>query len=205
MNPTVHLAVPTMEQEPTRSAPEWGMASFLVSEVAFFSTLVVTYFAFLGKDVVGPVPDQVLSWSRVILATAFLLTSSATIHLAEWALSRRATCAFCFLWGATIVLGVAFLVGTALEWRELMVHHGLTISRNLFGTTFYTLVGFHALHVTVGVIALLVILGMSIRGDVQGPRHQGVTLVGWYWHFVDAVWVVVFLVVYVFGRGGGLA
>lgn len=204
MNPAVPLAVPPIEHEPTQSAAEWGMASFLVSEVAFFSTLIVTYLTFLGKDVVGPTPDQVLSWSRVILATVFLLSSSVTIHLAEWALSRRATFAFCFFWGGTIVLGIAFLFGTALEWRELIVDHGLTISRNLFGTTFYTLVGFHALHVTAGVIALLVILGMSIRGDVQGPRHQGVTLVGWYWHFVDAVWMIVFLVVYVFGRGGGL-
>ena len=94
----------------------------------------------------------------------------------------------------------AFLAGTGYEWHELIAHHHLTISRNLFGTTFYTLVGFHGAHVTVGVIVMLILLGLALRGAVTAKHHGGVELVSWYWHFVDAVWVVVFTVVYVVGR-----
>jgi len=95
---------------------------------------------------------------------------------------------------------VAFLAGTAYEWYELIVHHHLTIGTNLFGTTFYTLVGFHAAHVTGGVIVMLVFLGLALRREVTHQNHQGVELVSWYWHFVDGVWVVVFTVVYIVGR-----
>jgi cytochrome c oxidase subunit III len=103
---------------------------------------------------------------------------------------------------ATIALGVAFLVGTAVEWRSLINEHHLTISRNLFGTTYYTLVGFHGLHVTIGVIAMLIVLVLSLGRELTKQHRTGVELVAWYWHFVDAVWIVVFLVVYVASRGG---
>ncbi len=79
---------------------------------------------------------------------------------------------------------------------------GLTISRNLFGTTYYTLVGFHGLHVTAGVIAMAIVLRLAVARQVTGPHSEGVKLVAWYWHFVDVVWVVVFLVVYVAGKSG---
>lgn len=195
---------PDVVPEHTLNAAQWGMASFLLSEVAFFSTLIVTYVTFIGRDVVGPLPAEVLSLSLVILTTAFLLTSSVTIHAAERALARGEQWFFRFFWAATILLGIAFLAGTAYEWHDLIEKQGLTISRNLFGTTFYTLVGFHGLHVTAGVIALTIVLWLSLRGEL-GKRHStGVQLVAWYWHFVDAVWIVVFLVVYVFGRGGGV-
>ncbi len=92
------------------------------------------------------------------------------------------------------------MLGTIIEWRELIQVHGLTIGRNLFGTTYYTLVGFHGLHVTVGVIAMLVVLALAIGRRVNPANRVGVQLVSWYWHFVDAVWVVVFTVVYLFGR-----
>jgi cytochrome c oxidase subunit 3/cytochrome o ubiquinol oxidase subunit 3 len=98
------------------------------------------------------------------------------------------------------LLGIVFLAGTAYEWNTLIVRHGVTISRNLFGTTYYTLVGFHALHVTVGVIAMLTMLGLTLRHDVLAGKQVGGQLVSWYWHFVDGVWVVVFTVVYLVGR-----
>jgi cytochrome c oxidase subunit 3/cytochrome o ubiquinol oxidase subunit 3 len=104
------------------------------------------------------------------------------------------------LWMGTILLGVLFLVGTAVEWRGLVRDHGLTIGINMFGTTYYTLVGFHAFHVTLGVIALTSVLLVSLAGKLREGEPLPVTLVGWYWHFVDVVWVVVFFVVYVFGR-----
>jgi cytochrome c oxidase subunit 3/cytochrome o ubiquinol oxidase subunit 3 len=95
---------------------------------------------------------------------------------------------------------VAFLLGTAYEWNGLIRDHGLTISRNLFGTTYYTLVGFHALHVTIGVLVMLTVLGLALRRQVTVQNASGVQLVSWYWHFVDVVWIVVFTVVYLVGR-----
>jgi cytochrome c oxidase subunit III len=181
-------------------AAEWGMIAFLVSEVAFFSTLIVVYLSYLGRDTVGPTPAQALSLPLVIGTTLCLLSSSVTIHLAEKALRSGTHARFCLLWAATIALGAVFLLGTAYEWRELIVRHHLTIGRNLFGTTYYTLVGFHGLHVTGGIVTMSIVLGLALAHHVTHANRLGVELVSWYWHFVDAVWVVVFAVVYVFGR-----
>lgn len=193
---------PAIAPERTLSAAQWGMASFLLSEVAFFGTLIVTYVAFMGRDVVGPTPAQALSLPVVIVSTLCLLSSSGVIHMAERALHQGRSAIFCGLWGLTILLGIAFLILTAFEWHELIEEHQLTISRNLFGTTYYTLVGFHGLHVTAGVIVMLIVFGLAIAGKITPEHHGGVTLVGWYWHFVDAVWIVVFLVVYIASRSG---
>jgi cytochrome c oxidase subunit III len=191
---------PDVAPEKTLSAGQWGMVAFLVSETALFSTLIVTYLSFLGKDTVGPTPAEALSLGLVLFTTACLLSSSVTIHLAERALRAGGEAGFRGWWAVTIGLGVVFLLGTAYEWRELITEHGLTISRNLFGSTYYTLVGFHALHVTAGVVALLIVLGLAVRRLVTAANRAGVELVSWYWHFVDGVWVVVFTVVYVVGR-----
>ncbi len=178
---------------------QWGILSFLVSEVALFSTLIFTYVFYLGKDVIGPTP-AVLSLSLVLFTTACLLSSSVTIHFAEKNLERGNQGGFILLWAATIGLGIVFLLGTAYEWYGLIYHDHLTISRNLFGTTYYTLVGLHALHVTGGVIIMLIVFSLALRRQVTTANRAGVGLVGWYWHFVDAVWVVVFTVVYLVGR-----
>jgi cytochrome c oxidase subunit III len=178
----------------------WGMIAFLFSEVAFFSTLIVTYLTFLGQSRVSPTPGEVLSLGLVLATTACLLSSSITIHFAEAALHRGNSSMFKWLWLLTIGLGTAFMVGTGYEWRELIVEHHLTIDRNMFGTTFYTLVGFHGFHVTMGLIALTIIFGLAVRGALTKQNAIAVEMVSWYWHFVDVVWVVVFLVVYVFGR-----
>jgi cytochrome c oxidase subunit 3/cytochrome o ubiquinol oxidase subunit 3 len=176
------------------------MLSFLVSEVAIFGTLIVTYLFYLGKDVVGPTPAEALKLPLVLGTTACLLSSSGTVHLADRALESGAQRRFLRWWAATIVLGVLFLLGTAYEWYGLIHGHGLTISRNLFGSTYYTLVGLHALHVTGGVIVMLVVLGLTAARRVTSANRSGVGLIGWYWHFVDGVWVVVFTVVYLVGR-----
>jgi cytochrome c oxidase subunit 3/cytochrome o ubiquinol oxidase subunit 3 len=178
----------------------WGMLAFLLSEVAFFSTLIVTYLTFLGQSRIGPTPGDVLSLRLVLVTTACLLSSSLTIHLAEGALHHGHTARFRGLWILTIALGAAFLAGTGYEWIQLIFEHGLTISRNLFGTTFYTLVGFHGLHVTIGLIALSIIYSLAVRGAITQRNTIAVEMVSWYWHFVDAVWVAVFAVVYVIGR-----
>jgi cytochrome c oxidase subunit III len=191
---------PAIAPEHTLSAGQWGLVSFLVSEVALFSTLIVTYLFYLGKNLVGPTPAEALSLALALCTTTCLLASSGTVHVAEKALNRGNQSEFVLWWLATILLGVLFLSGTAYEWYGLIVHHGLTISRNLFGTTFYTLVGLHALHVTGGVTIMLIVLGMALRRQVTTTNSVGVGLVSWYWHFVDAVWVVVFTVVYLVGR-----
>ncbi|HUY89976.1 MAG TPA: heme-copper oxidase subunit III [Pirellulales bacterium] len=194
------LEPPAIVPEQTLNAAQWGMLAFLLSEAAFFSTLVVAYISFMGKDKVGPAPSEALSLPLVIVTTACLLSSSGTVHMATHSLAHGRQSRFYLWWLATIALGVAFLAGTGYEWRELIERHGLTISRNLFGTTYYTLVGFHGLHVTVGVIAMLVVLALAARRAVNGQNKQAAELTGWYWHFVDGVWVVVFTVVYVAGR-----
>ncbi len=176
------------------------MIAFLISEVAFFSTLIVVYLSYLGRDIVGPTPAESLSLPLVLGTTLCLLSSSLTIYLAERALRSGFHGPFCLWWAATIGLGVIFLLGTAYEWRELIVRHHLTIGRNLFGTTFYTLVGFHGLHVTGGIVAMSIVMGLALARRVTRTNRLGVELVSWYWHFVDGVWVVVFAVVYVFGR-----
>jgi cytochrome c oxidase subunit 3/cytochrome o ubiquinol oxidase subunit 3 len=191
---------PDVAPEKTLSPAQWGMAAFLVSEAALFTTLIVTYLSFLGKDRVRPTPAEALELPLVLCTTTCLLASSVTIHLAERALRAGGEAAFRGWWAATIALGVVFLVGTAFEWRELIYERGLTINRNLFGSSYYTLVGFHALHVTAGVVTLLVVLGLAARRLVTAANRGGVELVSWYWHFVDGVWVVVFTVVYVVGR-----
>jgi cytochrome c oxidase subunit 3/cytochrome o ubiquinol oxidase subunit 3 len=191
---------PAVRPEHTLSAGQWGMISFLVSEVGLFGTLIVTYLFYLGKDVIGPTPAEALSLPLVLGTTACLLASSVTVHLADRTLGRGNQGAFIRWWLATILLGAAFLAGTAYEWHELIVTYDLTISRNLFGTSYYTLVGLHALHVSAGVTIMLIVLGLAVGRQVTTANRGGVELVSWYWHFVDGVWVVVFTVVYLVGR-----
>jgi cytochrome c oxidase subunit 3/cytochrome o ubiquinol oxidase subunit 3 len=177
------------------------MITFLVSEMAFFGTLIMAYVYFLRQTTQGePNPSQVFRLPMVLVASACLFSSSATIYAAEKALRRGSQKAFLGWWGLTIVLGVLFLLGTALEWNDLIGRWGLTISRNLFGTTYFTLVGFHALHVTIGVIVMSMVFGLARRRLITAGNATGVEVVSWYWHFVDGVWAVVFTLVYVVGR-----
>jgi cytochrome c oxidase subunit 3/cytochrome o ubiquinol oxidase subunit 3 len=108
--------------------------------------------------------------------------------------------AFALWWFLTLTLGAIFLAGTAREWRHLIYDEGLTIQTNLFGTTYYSLVGLHAFHVTVGLLAITTVLLFTLLGYVKQEHAERVDVLALYWHFVDAVWVVVFTVVYVIGR-----
>ncbi|HVA45354.1 MAG TPA: heme-copper oxidase subunit III [Pirellulales bacterium] len=191
---------PAIAPEKTLDAAQWGMLAFLVSEVAFFGTLITAYVAYIGQDIAGPMPSEVLSLPLVLGTTFCLLASSGTMHLADRRLHQGRKLQFRLAWTATIALGIAFLLGTAYEWRELIVEHQLTIGRNLFGSTFYTLVGFHGLHVTMGILMMLAVLGLMLAGRLSTENRQPVQLVSWYWHFVDGVWIVVFAVVYLIGR-----
>ena len=185
----------------TLSPIKVGMLTFLVSEAAFFGTLVMTYICFLREMAHGqPSPGQVFRLPGVLAASACLLSSSATVHKAERAMRRDAYRSFLGWWGITIALGVIFLLATAFEWSNLIRTWGLTISRNLFGTNYFTLVGFHALHVSIGVIVMMIVFDLARRRQITARNKAAVEVVSWYWHFVDGVWVVVFTLVYVVGR-----
>jgi len=175
-----------------------GMACLIIAESAIFTIFVVAYLFYVGKSLTGPTPREVLE--TPIFFTVCLLSSSLTIHLASKLLERGKRGAFLALWFLTIVLGALFMYGTAREWHRLIYEHGLTISTNLFGTTYYSLVGLHATHVTVGLLMLTIVLLFGLAGRVGREQSARIDVLSMYWHFVDAVWVVVFTVVYVLGR-----
>jgi cytochrome c oxidase subunit III len=175
-----------------------GMASLIVAEAAIFTIFVVAYLYYVGKSLSGPTPREVLAVP--ILFTICLLSSSLTIHSAWKALERGARGAFVGLWLATIALGGAFLFGTGREWHRLIYERGLTISTNLFGTTYYSLVGLHAFHVIVGLTLMAIVALFAIGGHVSREHSPRIGVLSLYWHFVDVVWVVVFTVVYLIGR-----
>ena len=175
-----------------------GMACLIVAEAAIFTIFVVAYLYYVGKSLSGPTPREVLE--APILFTVCLLSSSLTIHLASKALERGARGTFVGLWLLTIALGGAFLFGTGQEWHRLIYEHGLTISTNLFGTTYYSLVGLHAFHVIVGLTLMAIVALFAITGYVRREHSPRIGVLSLYWHFVDVVWIVVFAVVYVIGR-----
>ena len=174
------------------------MACLIIAESAIFTIFVVAYLFYLDKSLIGPTPKEVLE--TPIFFTICLLSSSITIHFAGKSLDRDHRPAFLALWSLTIVLGGLFLFGTEQEWRRLIYEHGLTISTNLFGTTYYSLVGLHACHVTAGMIMLSIVATFAFAGRMGREYSRHVGVLSMYWHFVDAVWVVVFTVVYVLGR-----
>ncbi len=168
------------------------------AEAAIFAIFVVAYLFYIGKSLTGPVPKDVLSVP--IFYTICLLSSSLTIHLAAKVLRRGSGRSFGILWFATIALGAAFLYGTAKEWHRLIYRDGLTITTNLFGTTYYSLVGLHGFHVVAGLVALSIVMALTLRGNVRSEHAERVDVLSLYWHFVDVVWIIVFTVVYVIGR-----
>ncbi len=175
-----------------------GMACLILAESAIFTIFVVAYLYYLGKSLSGPTPREVLE--TPIFYTICLLSSTLTIHIAGKLLESGRRVAFLGLWLLTLILGALFLYGTGQEWHRLIYERGLTISTNLFGTTYYSLVGLHAFHVTAGLIMLTIVLLFGLAGRVGQEQSARIDVLSLYWHFVDAVWVVVFTVVYVLGR-----
>jgi len=175
-----------------------GMACLIAAESAIFTIFVVAYLFYVGKSLSGPTPREVLE--PPLFYSVCLLSSSLTIHLAVKSLSRGNYPRFLLLWLSTIVLGGLFLFGTAREWHKLIYEHGLKISTNLFGTTYYSLVGLHGFHVCAGLLMLVMALLLAIFGQIRREQTPKVEVLAMYWHFVDAVWVVVFTVVYIVGR-----
>jgi cytochrome c oxidase subunit III len=199
MMATVPLQHATNEAEwklPSRGMV--AMASLITAESSIFTIFVVAYLYYLGRDVSGPTPKDVLEIPY--FGTVCLLSSSGFIMLAERAIEHGKMAAFKLWWSVTLLLGAIFLVDTGMEWRKLIVQDHLTIHTNLFGTCFYSLVGLHASHVIVGMLMMLITLVFALTGHVRAEHSYRVKVLSLYWHFVDAVWVVVFTVVYVVGR-----
>jgi len=174
-----------------------GMYCLIAAEAAIFTIFVVAYLFYIGKSVSGPQPKDVLH--APIFYTICLLSSSLTVHLAVRKLIAGNVAAFARWWLLTILLGGTFLYGTAREWLHLIFDEGLTVSTNLFGTTYYSLVGLHAFHVTMGLLALIIVALFYFTARLRPDHAERLEVLSRYWHFVDAVWVVVFAVVYVIG------
>src|SRR5467141_358348 len=193
--------IPLQHQPVTLQRPSRGRVAMFVliaAEASIFTIFVVAYIFYIGKSLAGPTPQDVLA--APIFYSICLLSSSVTIHLAVKALRAGSTSIFSAWWFATIALGGMFLYGTATEWHRLIYTEGLTISTNLFGTTYYSLVGLHGFHVVVGLLALFMVMVFTFLGNVRLEHAERVDVLSLYWHFVDAVWIVVFTVVYVIGR-----
>lgn len=208
------------------TAAKVGMAAFLCSEAVFFATLLVAYITYIGATTEGPTPGKSLNLEIAIINSFFLIASSFTVMLAVKAFGRQSRersrqltddsgnvrsvtpdstvhrpagyRAFTLWMFATIALGLGFLGGTAYEWKGLIWDEGLTISRSLFGTTYFTLVGFHATHVTVGLSLMGLLVWRARRGEMA-VTSEAPELLSWYWHLVDAVWIAIVLIVYVLG------
>jgi cytochrome c oxidase subunit III len=195
------VAVHALEMEREWRTPDRGKVGIIfliLTETALFTIFVAAYLIYIGKSLTGPYPKDVLEIP--ILASICLFSSSGSIVFAEHALEKNELGRFKVWLLVTILLGGYFLLATGLEWRKLIYEDHLTIATNLFGSTFYSLVGLHASHVTVGLIFLLIVLVVTMRGFPIQTQLRRVIFLSWYWHFVDAIWVVVFTVVYIIGR-----
>jgi len=168
---------------------------FIASESIFFVMLILAYVNFHGSVTDGPTAANSLNPYQMGAFSLFLFASSFTVWLAGKSLKNRNHTMLKVWLLVTILLGITFICGTLLEWKGL-IDQNITISRNVFGTTFFTLTGFHGFHVSAGLIMLSLVLAFALAGDFKGPKSDAVECVSLYWHFVDGVWVVVFSVIY---------
>ncbi len=175
-----------------------AIASFILTEGFFFVMLIAAFVYYTVQQHAGALDAAALDRLKTGFFSLFLFSSSFTIWRAEAALHRQQPRAFAAWWLATVLLGLVFICGQANEYLKLF-HKGVAINSSLFATSFFTLTGFHGLHVCIGLAALLIVLGLAWAGDFNAGRTEAVRTVGLYWHFVDVVWVFVFTTVYVIG------
>lgn len=180
----------------TRKLAFW---TFIGSECLLFGTLIATYLIYEGRSVTGPTTQEILNIPLTSVSTFVLLMSSLAMVLALAAVTRGDKMQTRIWLATTAGLGLVFLVGQVYEFQQF-VHEGLTISTNLFGSTFFVLTGTHGLHVAVGVIWLTTLLILSLRDNLGPEKALNVEISGLYWHFVDVVWIVIFTVVYLIQR-----
>ena len=181
----------------------WGMIAFLGSEIATFSAGFV-YFFFIRAGASWP-PGELppLVGSLVLVNTGILLVSSVTLHFAHEAIRDNKRGRFLGLLGLTLLLGVVFIGGQVYEYYEFIVHERFTLTTGIFGSAFYGLTGLHGLHVSMGAVLLGIVFVRGLMGQYSADRHVSVTTASMYWHFVDAIWVLLVVVLYVGAEVGG--
>ncbi len=191
------------EQLPTATglpSTKLAMWLFLASDCLLFGALITTYVLYRGSSVVGPYPSDVFDIPYTSVSSFVLLGSSLTMVLGLAALQRGDVGRMRIWLLATALLGMTFVGGQVYEFTTFY-HEGLSLSVNLFGTTFYVLTGFHGTHVAIGILMLLTLFSLSFTGKITRETSMSVELVGLYWHFVDIVWIVIFTVVYLIPTG----
>jgi cytochrome c oxidase subunit III len=186
----------TVERFVTADPYQFAVTLFLISEGVFFLFLIIAYVYFHGSMNSGPGASNSLNPLKTGIYSVFLIASSFTVRAAEKKLSSGRRRAFEGWLLTTIVLGAIFLVGQGREYFNLY-QADVTVSRNVFGTSFFTLTGFHGLHVLLGLIALCILFALALAGGFQTEPSNAIRAVALYWHFVDWIWVVIFSVVYV--------
>jgi cytochrome c oxidase subunit 3 len=204
---TAHAADPAhLDTSTGLDSRKMAFWTFIGAECLLFGSLIATYMAYKGDSIVGPCPhdgvlpsgaacEGILDVPLTSFSTFVLLMSSLAMVLGLAAVQRNDRTRSWFWLGMTAVLGAAFLGFQAYEFTHFW-HHGLTLQTNLFGSTFYTLTGFHGAHVFVGVIYMTTLSVMAARGRLGPEKSLNVEIAGLYWHFVDVVWIVIFPLVY---------
>jgi heme/copper-type cytochrome/quinol oxidase subunit 3 len=177
------------------SSTKLAMWLFLASECMLFGGLITAYMLYRGRSIVGPYPQDVFDIGYTSVSSFVLLASSLTMVLAHNAALARDYARMRLWLVGTALLGMSFVGGQVFEFTTFY-HEGLSIKTNLFGSTFFTLTGFHGVHVTVGILMLLILVVLSFRGSLSDNPAFPVEMVGLYWHFVDIVWIVIFTLVY---------
>jgi cytochrome c oxidase subunit 3/cytochrome o ubiquinol oxidase subunit 3 len=172
-----------------------AMWAFLGSECLLFGALISTYLLYRGRSISGPQPKDIYDIPFTSVSSFVLLMSSLTMVLALAAIQRRDERRLRVWLLATALLGATFIAGQIYEFTSF-VHEGLTIHTNLFGSSFFVMTGFHGVHVTLGIVMLITLWAMSMRGQLPPEKSETVEIAGLYWHFVDIVWIVIFTVVY---------
>jgi cytochrome c oxidase subunit III len=185
------------------SNPILGMVLFITSEIMFFAGLFAAYFTLRARAEHWPPVDQAGNdlFHLEILplvgpATVLLILSSFTCQFAVWAIRRNDRAGFIRNIGVTLVLGIVFLVMQAADY-SLLYAEGMTLDAGVFGTTYYTLTGFHGAHVFAGVVMLAVVLYRGLAGQFSARHHDAVEATSLYWHFVDVVWIALFSTIYI--------
>jgi heme/copper-type cytochrome/quinol oxidase subunit 3 len=173
-----------------------GMWAFLGSDCMFFGSLIGTYLAYKGKSVSGPTPHEVFDIPLTSYSAALLLASSLTMVLALAALQNHRIKAAGWWLFATALMGLHFVLNQVYEFATFALHHDLKLSTSLFGSSFFVLTGFHGAHVTGGVIWLLILVSLAMRGQLDARDYTKVEIAGLYWHFVDIVWIAIFTIIY---------
>ena len=172
-----------------------GMWVFLSSECLLFGALISTYLLLHDKSVSGPTPEDVFDIPFTSVSSFVLLMSSLTMVLAVSAITRGDHSRSRLWLTTTALLGAIFIGGQVYEFTSFY-REGLGYTTNIFASSFYTLTGFHGVHVTIGILMLLSLVGLSLRGSLDQDKAETVEIIGLYWHFVDIVWIIIFTVVY---------